>query len=713
MNEQKPEGIKTGIASVLSRFASLMGIAVPAFRFGMVETGRSGAVIADLSLRDQVIELWLGRFAQGHVEELSAEKVSRSDFPFVWVGQDSTAGVLLVRGASSSGAWQAENADGETVDLTLETAQSGTCLGLAAQVVEVEKDKKNPKSARDWFGYVVGKQKKVFYEAVVATFVISALGLFTALYTMQVYDRVVPTKGFSTLWVLTIGVALAILFELLMKQARARITDVASKNIDLELGAVFFSKAMAIRMDGRPSTVGTFASQIRHFESVRMFMTSSTLFILADAPFALLFIGVIAIIGGPVAYVPLITVPIAIASSFFFLRKIKAITSENMVESNQKNGLLIEAIDGAESIKAAGGEWKIEDRYRELSATISHSDLKMRTLQARASTMGQSIQQANYVGMIATGAFAITEGLLTMGALIACSIIAGRALTPISQIPGLVMQWNQARIALEGLDTIMEMPSDREFGERLVVPDNCRGEIRIAASTFCFVPEQPVIEIGQLELRPGERVAVVGSVGSGKSTLIKLLSGLYKPTQGSVFLDGIDMQHLAPEFVREHVGYLPQDVRLFQGTLRDNLTLGLPTPSDSKLLEACELTGLQQLISKHPLGLELPISEGGRGLSGGQRQLVGLTRMLLAKPKILLMDEPTAAMDGPLEASVMKHLFGNMPKESTIVVVTHKVGLLAQVDRVLIMDGGTIKFDGPKDQVQAILKEKVQKESVK
>ena len=542
-------------------------------------------------------------------------------------------------------------------------------------------------------------------EAVFATFMLSIIGLVSAMYTMQVYDRVVPTKGYSTLWVLTIGALLAVLLEYIIKQVRAHMVDRASKAIDQELSGVFFGKALDIRMDARPSTVGTFASQIRHFELVRNFMTSSTLFIMADAPFALMFIGVMGMIAGPVALVPLVMVPLAVLVGLFFRKPIERLATENMAESNRKNGLLIEAVDGIESIKAAGGEWKMRDRYSQLTATIAVSELKLKDINTRSTNLAQSIQLLNYIGMIVVGAYAITTGQLTMGGLIACSIISGRALAPLGQIPQLIVQWKHAQTALKSLNSIMAMPSDRSSTQRLVVPDSCLGQLDMDKAVFGYLSDKPSLEVETLSVKPGERIAVLGAVGSGKSTLVKMMSGLFKPKTGRVLIDGIDIDHLAPEFVREHVGYLPQDVRLFNGTLRENLTLGLPTPNDSLILRAARLTGLDQVILNHPRGLELGINEGGRGLSGGQRQLVGLTRLLLAQPRIILLDEPTASMDAQLEARVMKHLFEEISPETTLVVVTHKTALLTHVNRIIVVDKGRIVADGPRDQVLARLQQ--------
>jgi ATP-binding cassette, subfamily C, bacterial LapB len=703
-NQPSPSATSTAppdeaLAYLLSRLASLQGFAVPAFRFSMLEKSRDGIDLEQLDLKTQATEMWQSRFINAEIKTLQVEDINPGVFPLLWVSQ-GTNEVLLVRGRLSAGQLSCEDAQRTTQLMTPAQASEGLLLSFKAEPEQNDgKVFVAPKTANDWFSFALHKHRRIFMEAVFATFVISVIGLVTSIYTMQVYDRVVPTKGYSTLWVLTIGVVIAIVLEFTMKQVRAYMVDRASKAIDLELSGVFFGKALDIRMDARPATVGTFASQIRHFESVRNFMTSSTLFILADAPFALFFIGVIAMIAGPVALVPLAMLPVAILSGFFSQRSIERLTAENMSESNRKNGLLIEAVDGIESVKAAGGEWKMLDRYRNLTATIARSELALKDLSTRASNMAQTIQQINYVGMIAVGAYAIANGELSMGGLIACSIISGRALSPLAQIPNLVVQWKHAKIALKALDGIMAMPGDRQQGQRLVVPEQCHGHIRLQEVVFAYRQDKSAIAVTDLRFGPGERVAILGAVGSGKTTLIKLLSGLYKPTSGAVFMDDIDIDHLAPEFVREHVGYLPQDVRLFNGTLRENLTIGLPTPSDTVILRAAKLTGLDQAIQHQSQGLELEITEGGRGLSGGQRQLVGLTRMLMAKPSIMLLDEPTASMDARLEGVVMKHLFQEVSPQSLLIVVTHKLALLPHVSRIIVVDKGQVVMDGPRDQV--------------
>lgn len=709
-NPYQGESVREDLAALLSRLASLQGVAVPGHRFVYQQEAESGVVLEDMAVADQAIAIWGARFPEGPTTKLKLEKLVKSDYPMLWVSFSGEE-LRLLRG-KQNGEYISESSDWTVHTLSEEDLAQGQVIQLMVHQDQSLQDELASFSAKDWFVYAARKRRGVFFEAIFATFVLSVFGLMSALYTMQVYDRVVPTKGFSTLWVLTIGVMMAIFFELVMKLVRSHLVDKASRAIDLELSGVFFSKALAIRSDCRPQTVGTFASQIRHFESVRNFMTSSTLFILADAPFALLFILVIYFIAGPVAFVPLMMIPVGLIIGLSMRGPIERYTAENMEESNKKNGLLIEAIDGVESVKAASAEWKLEDRWRELTKTITTTDLKSKLLTTFSTSSTQSIQQLSYVGIIAAGAYSIVNGDLTMGGLIACSIISGRALTPLAQMPNMIVQWKHAKIALDVLDGIMAMPSEREH-QRLVVPDSCKGEVKLKQVGFAYEENAPQLAIEKLSFKPGDRVAILGAVGSGKSTLIKILSGLYQPQQGGVFLDDMDMSLVANEFVREHIGYLPQEVRLFNGTLRDNLVLGLPALSDSQILKAAALTGLDQAIQNHPNGLEINISEGGKGLSGGQRQLVGLTRLLLARPKVLLLDEPTASMDNRLEEFVMQHLFDQLPDDSVIVLATHKAGVLKHVNRIVVMDSGKVTLDGPKQEVLDYLADQAKKRAAK
>lgn len=688
------------LARLLSRAAALQGQAAPVSRFEFQSITDSDS----LDLVHLTEKLWLNVFPKGSVTALS-QRPNNDQLPAVWVPHtaeegDANARAVLIRGITATKA-VAEDAGGDTLSFPIAELSEGKLLLLRMQDSDsAESDGlSTPVTAGDWFFYALMKRRRIFIEAALATILVGLVGLGSSLYSMQVYDRVVPTKGYATLVVLTVGALIAVLMELLIKEIRVTMIERACKAIDQELSDVFFAKSLSIRLDARPKTIGTFASQIRQFESVRNFMTSTTLMVLADIPLAIIFIAMISILAGWVALVPLVFIPLALITGYMFKGPIHKLTQGQNDQSNQKNGLLIEAIDGAEALKAAGAEWKMRYFWNHLTHELADKELKIRLMTNLSAQLTQTVHQFCYIAMVAFGAYQVVEGHLTMGGMIACSIISSRALQPIAQLPSIMTQLQSAMISLASLNAIMKMPDDRAASQRMVIPDSCEGKLRVENVKFGYEPNRLALQVQQLNIRPGERVAVLGAVGSGKSTLIKLLSGLYKPSEGKTFLDEVDMFLLAPDYVREYVAYLPQDVRLFSGTLRDNLTIGLPNPPDSVILEAAHACGLENTISKHPHGLDMQIHEGGRGLSGGQRQLVGLTRMLIAKPRILLLDEPTASMDTQIEAFVLKHVYEGLPKNTSVIMATHKAGTLRFVDRVLVMNQGVIVLDGPKEEV--------------
>ena len=489
------------LAVLLTRLAALQGHAVPSYRFGMLEKTADGMEIAALPRHVQARELWAAHFPAGLLADLRPEHIERGQFPLLWVAADGQR-LLLLRGQLSSGACTTEDAHGSIGEIDAAALAQGHLLALKPTALFTPLQGDAPKTAGDWFVYAVRQYRSVFFDAIVATFVVSIIGLVGAMYSMQVYDRVVPSKGYSTLVVLTVGAMLAVILELVLKQVRAHMIDRACKAIDQDLSAVFFGKALDIRMDARPRTVGTFASQIRYFESVRNFLTSSTLFILADSPFALIFVGIIALISWPVALVPLFLVPVAFLIGWLLRKPIEALTALHMAESNRKNGLLIEAVDGIESIKASNAEWKLLDRWRQLTATIATGELRTKALSTLSTNLTQTVQQVIYIGMVLVGAYEITQGNLTMGGLIACTIISGRALGPLAQIPSLIVQWKQAEIALKSLDGIMALPNDRDDSVRLVVPERCRGEVRLDKAAFAYGPGQPALQVADLTIKP-------------------------------------------------------------------------------------------------------------------------------------------------------------------------------------------------------------------
>lgn len=692
------------LAKLLSRAAALQGRAIPANRFEFQGTVGNNVKTNSLTLDQAARELWLTVFPQGEVVTQSNLETP-NEFPALWIATDSTSdqSLLLLRGRTTS-RLIAEDPSGKTTEINQSQLGIGELLTLrvgrtAADLSSIIPAGQQIGAARALFLAAILKRKKIFIEAALATLLIGVFGLTASLYTMQVYDRVIPLSSFSTLIVLTIGVLMAIGLELVIKQVRASMTERACKVIDYELSDIFFGKALSIRLDARPKSVGTFASQIRHFEFIRNFLTSTTLLIIADIPLALFFIAAIAMIAGPIALIPLFAIPIALLAGFSFRKKLRALNKTQIEESNRKNGLLIEAVDGIESLKAAGAEWKIQSQWNALTKLLAGKELDLRLTTTLASQLSQTVHQVTYVAVVGLGAYAVASGNLTMGGLIACSIISGRALQPIAQLPNVVAQWQSAEISLETLDGIMAMPDDRPSDHRLILPETCQGSLRLEGVKFQYDESQVVLDIPKFSIAPGERVAIVGAVGGGKSTLLKLLAGLYQPNTGKTFLEDLDIFQLAPEFVRENIGYLPQDIRLFNGTLRENLTLGLPTPTDAVILKAAQACGLATAIARHPMGLELRIHEGGRGLSGGQKQLVGLARMLMARPKVLILDEPTASMDGEIESYVMRHVFEELPNDTTVVMATHKPAVLRYVSRIVVIANGKIAIDGPRDDV--------------
>ncbi len=554
------------------------------------------------------------------------------------------------------------------------------------------------KDLRNYRGIVV--------EAVVASFLINMLALAISLFSMQVYDRVIPTRSEYTLIILASGVGLVILFETFMKFARSKIMDKVVVNLDQYLSREVFQRLLNVRIDQMPGSVGSMAAQLRGYEQVRGFYTASTLFGLVDIPMAIIFVTLIVIIGNPlVALVPIVAAVLAIILGFGARRKIDSIAAIGAAASYRKTGILVETVEGVETIKAGSGNWKFLSRWLDVMSITTKNDLDMKHANDNLSYLSQMIQQTSYVGIVIVGSFVVMSGDMTMGGLIACSILGGRILAPIMAIPNLLVQHSHAKAAKLNIEQLFSLEQDNHGVSHPLSPSKIAGNFNLNKVIFNYQNnDQPALAISSLNITAGERVAVLGPIGSGKSTLLKVLSGLYAPTQGRILLDGLDIQQISRQSVSEQVGYLQQDHRLFEGTLRENLLIGLPAPSDDMMRDALVKTGLIKLVASHSSGLDLPISEGGKGLSGGQKQLVAFTRLLLTKPSILLMDEPTASMDNRQELQCIEVLKKEFGQGQTLIVSTHKMPLLQLVDRIIIMDNQKIVMDGPKAQVLEQLK---------
>jgi ATP-binding cassette subfamily C protein LapB len=545
-------------------------------------------------------------------------------------------------------------------------------------------------------------------EVCAASVVLTLIAMALSLYSMQVYDRVIPTQGLNTLTVLAIGTLVALFFELGMKLARSHLMDSIIVDIDSHLTRFIFQKLLSIRVDQLPASVGSLASQLRSYEQVRAFYTSSTLFVIVDIPVSIIFLITIFSIAGPwLAAVPLLIVLLLLLTGLTYRKRFFNLSTDGVAMANMKTGILVETLEGAETIKSGAGQWKFLQRWLRINAKAIDTDIQMRHNNDGLNYITGLFTQLSYVGIVTVGAVLVVHGDFTTGALVACTILGGRVLAPLAAIPSILVQHAQAKAAIKGLERICALETDTSGVSQPLRPDVLRGDYQLSETRFTYgdLKDAPIaLTINDLRIRSGDRVGILGPVGSGKSTLLRILTGMYRPQTGRVLLDGLDMSHIDRQIITDQVGYLQQDTRLFQGTLRDNLLIGLPNLGDQVIYEALKRSMLIHLVTNHPRGLELPIFEGGRGLSGGQRQLVAFTRFLLTQPNIWLLDEPTASMDEELERHCLQILAQEMlDPERTFVVVTHKASLLPLVSRLLVIVGNRVVMDGPRDEVLAKL----------
>lgn len=611
------------------------------------------------------------------------------------VGCGLNTGLCLVHGRSpQSGLWMAETAKGRVEwdsppqDLSFCSVALGWREKLESGALAV-------------FARVLTQYKKPFLYFAVASLVINLLALLTSLYSMQVYDRVIPSRGVETLIVLTVGVSATIVFELVLKFLRSLMMDRVIQSADVELSHRIFERLMSVRMDQFPASVGTLASQLRSYELIRGFAYSATTYLLIDTPFALVFLVLIFIIGGPVvAAIPLAFFLLTLMLGLTFKRKTEQHTRESQASSNRKLGLLVEAVDGAETIKAQGLRWHFLNRWNALTQQNVSEDSKVRHINEASSYYAATLQQLSYVLLVATGAYvASTTNDLTSGGLIACSILSGRVLQPVTMLPSLLTQWANSKSALTGIDAIFKLQLDHHDAQSPLPLTTAEGHFEMDNVTFAYPGQLQHLQVPKWAVNPGEKIGVIGGIGSGKSTFLKLLAGLYKPTEGRVLFDHLDLQHISRAHISQHIGVVSQNVQLFAGTLKDNLVAGLIGITAETLHQACQATGLSAFVATHPKGLDMPIAEGGGGVSGGQRQLIGLTRLLLTRPAVWLLDEPTSSMDDDTERRTLNVLAGSVAPNQTLVLVTHKASVLSLVHRLVVLSNGRIVLDGPKDVV--------------
>ncbi len=550
-----------------------------------------------------------------------------------------------------------------------------------------------------WFWDVFNRNRWIFRWALLGTLVLNVIGALVPFYAMAVYDRVIPNNATASLWVLTIAVVALTGFELAMRLLRGELVETASRRMDVALSSNIFAQCLRLRAASRPASGGTLANTVRDFESVREFFASTTLTTLGDLPFLLLFLLVIALVGGWLVLVPLVAIPILLLVAFASRAALARHVAASMQESAQRTAHLFETMNGLDTIKALGAEAWGRRKWESLTVAIAANSVETREIVSRVNYINTAVLALSGVAVVATGALLMGEHLLTLGQIIAVSMLTGRALAPVSQIAGLIMRWEQTRLSYHALNKIMEAPTDDDAASLQAPPLSGRIEFRDVG--FAYPNSPPLLDKLNLQIRPGERVGVIGKLGSGKSTLLRLLLNQYGPQSGSVLFDDLASTQLEPLSLRRQIGYVPQDVTLFHGSLRDNIELGRSQPDDEHLLDAIRLACLDDIITQLPQGVATEVGERGERLSGGQRQAVAMARALLAKPPMLLLDEPSSMFDPATEQRLIARL--RTLQDTTIVLVTHRMAMLALVDRLIVFDKGRIVADGPRDEVMRVL----------
>lgn len=544
------------------------------------------------------------------------------------------------------------------------------------------------------------KKRGWLVDILIATVIINILAVGTSLFAMQVYDRVVPTLAYATLTTLVVGMAIIIGLDWTLKTLRARILDSVAHNADKRISQRVFDHVMHLQLDSRPRSLGTLAAQIGGLDNVRQFFTSGVIFTLVDMPFALMFIGFIAVIGGPIALVYLLLLPVAALLGMVTQRRLRGLMKRQLIRSNERQGLLVDAIQGTETIRTSNSTWRFSQLWREVTSTLLRYNIQQKAISNFATVTTGSFSSTAYVLALVVGVGQIEAGNLTMGALIACSILGGRVIAPIAQGVQFLTQWENVAQSLQMVNQVLLLERERKPDQTLLMPDQPPAELRVERLRFCY-PESPIkqLEIDQLSFKAGDRVALVGAIGCGKSTLLKVLAGLYRPTEGRIQLGQADLWETDPAVVANHIGYLPQSVHLFKGTLRSNLLLA-GAASDSQLLAVMQQLDVDTIVNNSPKGLDHEIYEGGDGLSGGQKQLVGLARVVLAQPTVWLLDEPTASLDNDTERKVLDAIETNLKPNDILILSTHRPLLANRLaKRIIHMDGGRVAADGPAEQV--------------
>jgi len=551
---------------------------------------------------------------------------------------------------------------------------------------------------KHWFWSTIKLSIPIYKDVLYASLLINLFVLASPLFTMNVYDRVVPNNAIETLWVFAIGVSIIYILDTFLKFTRTYLLESAAKKSDIIMSSIVFEKVLDLKMAHHPASVGSFSSNLKDFDSIRNFLTNATMAAVIDLPFTFIFLLVIAYIGGAIVYIPIFTMTLIIAYAFLIKSPLRKSIESTHEASAKKSSILIETLNNIETLKTLGTLNQVQFKWEESTGEIANRSLKSRLLSASIPTITQLIIQLNTVMVIIYGVYLIQEFELSMGGLIAIVILTSRTLAPMGQVAALMTNYEETKTSYQTLNDIISKPAERPNGKKFVERPEFSGHIEFVDVTFTYPnTEIPALKNASFIIKPSEHVAIIGRIGSGKSTIQKLLLGLYEPDSGQILIDGIDIKQIDPADLRKNMGYVSQDIMLFRGTVKENIVFRATHASDASMIKAATISGTSEFIKKHPKGYEMPVGERGQGLSGGQRQSIGIARAFLLNAPIMLMDEPSNAMDQITESKLLDNI-SNKLKNTTSIYVTQKMSLLKIVERVIVMNEGTIVIDAPKEE---------------
>jgi len=637
------------------------------------------------------------------IQKKKISKITEAVLPVVLILKDNKACLLLhYHNQDEVVVWSPETRQEESI--TLEKL-SALHTGYAIYVHPKKKQTKDSDFGKEehWFWGTFFQSKAIYGRVIIAAILINLFALTSPIFIMNVYNRVIPNNAIETGWVLAIGALTIFVFDFIMRTLRGYFIDLAGRKMDVIAGRKIYDQLLNMKLAERPQSSGAFANMLRDFDSVRDFMTSASMTVLIDLPFTLFFLLIIWLLGGPVAFLLAGLICVVFFAGALLQIPLKNTVKKAAKSAEQKHGLLIETIHGLETVKAVGADGRMRDQYSKLIAENAKLSQKSRFISAMGGNVSSYVQQTASIFVVLMGMYLIKESEMSVGALIACVLLTGRAIAPIGQVANLMSRYHTASTSLKTLNQIMSKPVERPAEKRFLHRPDIKGKITFKRVSFTYPQtNRKILDSASFIINAGEKVGLIGRIGSGKSTTARLAMGLYDPSEGNLLLDDTDYAQIDPADLRAQVAYISQDVVLFNGTVRDNITATKPNATEKEILEVAKASGVHDFISQHPMGYDAPVGEHGLGLSGGQRQCVALARAMLLNPKVYICDEPTNAMDIQAEGAFTS-LIQEKTTDKTLVLITHRHHLLSLVDRIILIDQGRVIIDGARDEVlQAI-----------